>query len=161
MLSKLGVLVVISVALTGCARVSESKFNPLNWFDRAPEAASDAPVQRKPLVPSQAEVTIVDARVLIETLSSASLEPSSSGAILRATGIAASQGYFNAELVLVDITNGVLTYDFRVERPAGYEAIGSAASRQFTVATVIDAASLRGVRGVVVRGANGSKRLSR
>ncbi len=36
MLRKLGVLVVISVALTGCARVSESKLNPLKWFDRAP-----------------------------------------------------------------------------------------------------------------------------
>ena len=99
--------------------------------------------------------------MLIETLSSASLEPSSDGAILRSTGIAASQGYFNAELVLVDINSGVLTYDFRVERPTDYEAIGSAASRQITLATAIDAASLRGVRGVVVRGANGSKRLSR
>jgi len=178
MLRKLGVLVVISVALTGCARVSESKLNPLNWFDRAPEATAGETVQRKPLVPAQAEVTIVDARVLIETLTSASLEPSGNGAILRATGIAArqgyfnaelvlvdittaSQGFFNAELVLVDITNGVLTYEFRVERPTGYEAIGSAASRQITVATVIDAAALRGVRGVVVRGSNGSKRLSR
>ena len=161
MLRKLGVLVVISVALTGCARVSESKLNPLNWFDRAPEATSGETVQRKPLVPAQAEVTIIDARVLIETLTSAYLEPSSDGAIQRATGIAASQGYFNAELVLVDIASGVLTYDFRVERPTGYEAIGSAASRQITVATAIDAASLRGVRGVVVRGANGSKRLSR
>ena len=161
MLRKLGVLVVISVALTSCARVSESKLNPLNWFDRAPEATAGETVQRKPLVPAQAEVTIIDARVLIETLTSAYLEPSSDGAILRATGVAASQGHFNAELVLVDITSGVLTYDFRVERPTGYEAIGSAASRQITVATVIDAASLRRVRGVVVRGADGSKRLSR
>ena len=161
MLRKLGILVVISVALTGCARVSESKLNPLKWFDRAPEATAGETVQRKPLVPAQAEVTIMDARVLIETLTSAYLEPSSDGAILRATGVAASQGYFNAELVLVDITSGVLTYDFRVERPTGYEAIGSAASRQITVATVIDAASLRRVRGVVVRGADGSKRLSR
>jgi hypothetical protein len=45
--------------------------------------------------------------------------------------------------------------------PPGYETIGSAASRPITVATVIDAASLRRVRGVVVRGADGSKRLSR
>ena len=104
---------------------------------------------------------IVDARVLIETLSSASLDPSASGAILRATGVAASQGFFNAELVLVDVTNGVLTYDFRVERPTGYEAIGPAASRQITVATLIDAAVLRGIKAVVVRGGNGSKRLSR
>ena len=160
MLRKLGVLVVILVALSGCARVSESKLNPLNWFDRAPETTAGETVQRKPLVPAQAEVTIIDARVLIETLSSAYHEPSSDGAILRATGIAASQGYFNAELVLVDITNGVLTYDFRVEAPTGYDAIGSAASHQITVATAIDSASLRGVRGVVVRGVNESKRLS-
>jgi len=161
MLRNLALIVGIIAALSGCARVSESKFNPLNWFDRAPEVTAEGAILRKPLVPAQAEVTLVDARVLVETLSSASLEPSANGAILRATGIAASQGYFNAELVLVDITSGVLTYDFRVERPTGYEAVGSASSRQITVATVIDAASLRGVRGVVVRGANGSKRLSR
>ncbi len=161
MLRKLAIIVGLAAALSGCARVSESKFNPLNWFGRAPEVAAEGTVARKPLVPAQAEVTIVDARVLIETLSSASLEPSTNGAILRATGIAASQGFFNAELVLADVTNGILTYDFRVERPSGYEAIGSANSRQITVATVIDAAVLRGIKAVVVRGASGAKRLSR
>ena len=161
MLRKLTILVVIAVSLAGCSRVSSSKLNPLNWFDRAPETTNEAAVQRKPLVPAQTEVMIVDARVLIETLSSASLDPSASGAILRATGVAASQGFFNAELVLVDVTNGVLTYDFRIERPTGYEAIGPTASRQITVATLIDAAVLRGIKAVVVRGGNGSKRLSR
>lgn len=161
MLRNLAIIVGLAVALSGCARVSDSKLNPLNWFDRAPETAGQAVIQRKPLVPAQAEVTIVDARVLVEALTSASLETSGNGAILRATGIAASQGYFNAELVLADVANGILTYDFRVERPTGYEAIGSANSRQITVATVIDATVLRGVKAVVVRAANGSKRLSR
>jgi len=161
MLRKLAIAVGLAAALSGCARVSESRLNPLNWFDPAPEATNEAAIQRKPLVPARAEVTVVDARVLIESLVSASLETSGSGAILRATGVAASQGYFNAELVLVDVSNGVLTYDFRVERPAGFEAVGSANSRQITVATVIDAAALRGIKAVVVRGASATKRLSR
>jgi len=161
MLRKLAIVVGLAAALSGCARVSESRLNPLNWFNPAPATTNEAAIQRKPLVPTQTEVTVVDARVLIESLVSASLETSGSGAILRATGVAASQGYFNAELVLVGASNGVLTYDFSVERPAGYEAVGSANSRQITVATVIDAAVLRGVKAVDVRGANGTKRLSR
>jgi len=51
----------------------------------------------------------------------------------------------------------VLTYDFRVETPAGFQAIGSAASRRITAAATLSNDELASVRSIQVRGANNSR----
>lgn len=96
---------------------------------------------------------VVDSRDLIAQVIFAEIAQTPSGAILRATGVAPTQGYFNAELVLESIQNGTATYAFRVERPARFEIEGTTASRTITAATVLSAGDLTGIRSVIVKGA--------
>lgn len=149
--------ICLGITLSGCAQISESRFNPLNWFGSSTETAAAVPSEVKPLTPERREVVTVDARVLIDQITAFEIARTPEGAILRATGIAATQGFFNAQLVLVARDNSNATYEFRVERPAGFQDVGSAASRQISVATVVTGADLEGVRQITVRGAQSSR----
>lgn len=157
MLRNLALPLFLCVGLAGCSGLSSASLNPANWFGKSTGNATQTPAEIKPLVPERRRVTVVDARVLIAEVTALEVARTPGGAIIRATGIAASQGYFNAQLVPVSSENGVLTYDFRVEAPAGYEPLGSAASRQITVAEVLTLQELRGIRQIVVRGASNSR----
>lgn len=144
----------LCVALTGCARLSESRLNPLNWFGPSTSSPASAPVdasgELRPLIPDNRRVIQVDGRDLIASVTALSIDRSPSGAIVRATGLAPTQGYFNAELVPIAQEGGVLTLAFRAQAPAGFEAVGAPATREITAAYVIDAGALPGIRTVRV-----------
>lgn len=159
MLRATTLMICLALGLSGCARLADSRVNPMNWFGRSSEVAA-TPETRVPLIPSGGVVE-VDNRALIETVTDLLIERTPGGAIIRASGVAATQGYFNAELVLTGIEGGVARYDFRVEAPAGYEAVGSARSRQITVAIDLSRAELAGIRSIEVRGATNARRASR
>jgi len=161
MLRSLSLLLCLALGLSACARLADSRINPLNWFGRSTEVAVAPAGPVRPLVTPGRGVTVVDARVRIETVTDVSIERTPGGAILRATGLAATQGYFNAQLVLVEAADGVAVYEFRVEAPPGFEAIGSEASRRITVAETLDAATLAALRTIEVRGAQNARRTSR
>ena len=128
--------------------------NPMNWFNKDREAEiATTPQATEPLVPTRREVIVVDSRDLIAQVVAAEITQTPSGAILHATGVAPTQGYFNAELVLESIQNGTATYAFRVERPARFEIEGTTASRTITAATVLSAGDLADIRSVIVKGA--------
>ena len=147
--------------LTGCARLAESRLNPLNWFGRsAPVVATTADGQIQPLVPP-GQAAAQDTRVVIDQIVDLQIEQTSSGAIVRATGLAATQGFYSAELVLASSADGNLVYDFRVMAPEGFEAIGTEASRRITVALELSVAELAGVRSVTVRGAQNARETRR
>ena len=152
----------LTAGLSGCARLSESRLNPFNWFGRS---TAEAPVQAdgtpRQLVPDRGRVEIVETRPLVAEIASLTVERTPYGAIVRATGLPETQGFFNAELVLAGIEGGILTLDFRAESPAGFAATGTAQSRALTAAYVIDADTLAGIRQVRVRGANNSRVTSR
>ena len=157
MLRPLTIILCLGLFLTGCARLADSRLNPLNWFGRsAPVAATTADGQLRPLVPA-GDDAVVDTRVLIDQIIEMQIDPTTSGAILRATGLAATQGFYNAELVLAASDNGNVVYDFRVAAPEGFEAIGTEASRRITVALELSAAELAGIRSVAVRGAQNAR----
>ncbi len=156
----------LCLTLAGCARLSGSRLNPLNWFGASVAVApTDAAGDLRPLVPAARQVTATDARILIASVTALDIDRTTGGAIIRATGIARSQGAFNAQLVPVGQDNGTLTLEFRIETPppAQPEAQSGAgpASRTITVARVIDAAELASVRRVVVIGADGGRSISR
>ncbi len=131
--------------LSACGGFRDSKINPLNWFGRSqPEAqsnvATQAPVDQRPLV---AQVLLVK------------VERSSTGAIVRATGLPPSQGWWDAELVALPIDeNGVLTLEFHVFPPLGQTSVVNQPSREITAAYAISAFKLRSVTKVIVQGAN-------
>jgi hypothetical protein len=141
-------LALILMTATGCARLAESRLNPLNWFERSTPMTAVDRSQVRPLVPEVAPAT--DPRALIARVTGLVIESTPDGAIIRATGTAQAAGYFNAELVPVGLQDGVLTYEFRVAAPP---APVSGAATPIAVATVLTAAELQGLTAIQVVGA--------
>jgi hypothetical protein len=149
------------VGLSGCARLAESRLNPLNWFGRSVEVTATDPAQRRPLVTAAQRSIEVDGRLLVPVVTELTIDRTSIGAIVRATGIAPTQGYFNAELVEVGTENGVLVYDFRIEAPQGFQVTGNEATRRISAAEDLSNADLAGIRAVRVRGADNAREARR
>lgn len=151
---KLGLVLCLGLAVSGCARLAQSPLNPVNWFGRSTEEPATAQQirARQPLLPEN-RVRVVDARPLVQSVAEMEVIRTPSGALVRATGIVPTQGFFNAELVNAGVENGVLTFDFRAEAPAGFEATGSDLSRRISAAEVLAAGELDGVRTIRVRAA--------
>ena len=147
----------VLLTLSGCARISDSRLNPFNWFGNSTEATAVAPADRRPLVPEGRRVAIVDSRPMVQTITALSIDRAPSGAIVRATGVAPTQGYFNAELVEVGISNGVLMLEFRAQAPTGFQAQGSARSREINAGYIIDTTTLAGIRSVRVQAATNAR----
>lgn len=161
MLRSVTLLLCLSLTVSGCGRLAGSNWNPLNWFGGSGPTNVAADGTIRPLIPEGQTVELQDNRVAIDQIVAVEIARTASGAIVRATGLASTQGYFNAELVLISAGSGTLTYEFRVEAPAGFEAVGSDASRRITVARDLDNTALRGVRRIVVQGARNSRSANR
>jgi len=157
-LRPLPVVLCAALALPGCARLAETRLNPLNWFGGGRSAMVDDTGPVRPLLPQGGVILApADTRPLVGQVTAISLERTPTGGILRATGLAATQGWFNAELVPVALDGGTLSYEFRAEAPAGFEVAGTPASRQITVATVLTAAELAAVSQLRVVGAGNAR----
>ena len=147
----------VLLTLSGCARIADSRLNPLNWFGGSEPAAVVDPAERRPLVPAGRQSTIIDNRPLVQSVLSMSVDRSPSGAVVRATGLAPAQGFFNAELVPQGINNGVLTLAFRAQSPAAFEGVGPDQSRRITAAYVVEAGELASIRSVRVEAATNAR----
>jgi hypothetical protein len=136
-------VLVLATALGGCARLKESRFNPLNWFGQARVAEV-----------TTLYVTPEDPRALVAQVTTLKVEPYPGGAIVRATGVPPTQGYWDAELVAQPLDeNGRLVFEFRVFPPPEPVAAGTPYSRQITVAAALSTIALQGVSTIVVQGA--------
>ena len=103
------------------------RLNPFNWFKRKPRVTVE-----------EAYALPEDTRGLIERLSDVAIEETRTGIILRATGIAATQGWSDAELVGQPLDEkGVKTFEFRATAPLGAAATGPERSRAITAAAAI------------------------
>lgn len=147
----------VLMTLTGCARLADSRLNPFNWFGQSEPAAVTTPAEIRPLVPDRGATVVIDNRTLIASVSSMSIDRTTTGAIVRATGVAPTQGFFNAQLVSRGINNGVLTLEFRAQAPANFGADGSTRSRQISAAYVMDMSELAAVRSVRVEAATNAR----
>ncbi len=136
-------VLVLATALSGCARLKESRFNPLNWFGNARTAAV-----------TDLYVLPEDPRALVAQVTALKVEPYPGGAIVRATGVPPTQGYWEAELVAQPLDDqGRLVFEFRVFPPVVPAAAGTPYSRQITVAAALSTIRLQGVNAIVVQGA--------
>lgn len=134
-------LIVLSL-LAGCAGLKTSKLNPFNWFGRA-QAAQRVAIADTP----------ADPRPLVAQVLDLSVEPYPGGAIIRATGLPPTQGYWNAELVALPLdAAGVLVYEFRIFPPPVAKPVRSPVSREVTVAADLSSVELVGVTRIVVQG---------
>jgi hypothetical protein len=136
------------MVLTSCGGIRESRLNPLNWFGGSREAQAD-----EFGVPAK-----IEARPLVDQVVSMSIEQTPYGAIVRATGLSPSQGYYDAELVARPLDeNGVLVYDFRLMPPPGPMPAGAPRTREVTVAAHLSKIKLASISEIVVQGAQNAR----
>lgn len=143
-------VLILSVTLSLAA--CDSRINPLNWFggDREQRVRVDAD--------DPTRATIVDSRVFISEITQLSVEQTTAGAIIRATGVAPAQGYFDAELVMIERTPTSVVYDFRVAQPLGNATSGL---QEISVGTELSVGELAGIRTITVVAQNNRRSVTR
>ena len=139
-------IALVAVALSGCARIGESRLNPLNWFG-SDDGETVAPIEveneRRPLVPQ---------------ITSLVIERTPGGAIVRATALPPSQGWFAPELVPAASDRGdVLSYAFRAVPPETPTRTSTVQSRELSAAVFLSEITLSQVRVIQVTGSQNSR----
>ncbi len=154
MTSRLTLALACTLILAGCGGLRESRLNPFNWFGRS--RVVEAPVVDNTVAP--------DGRQLVSDVTLMQVDPLPGGAIIRATGIAATQGYWDAELVLregPEADPATPVYDFRVFPPVGQAATSTPQSREVTVALYLSDVQLARITAITVQGANNARAVNR
>ncbi|GAB1364129.1 hypothetical protein MASR1M32_33650 [Rhodobacter sp.] len=135
-------LLCLCLGLAACGGFRDSKMNPFNWFGRSQEVEKVA----LPAAP-------VDRRGLVQQVLTLNIEEVPGGAIVRATGLPPTQGYWSAELVAQPVDeHGRLVLDFRVFPPVEAMRSGTQPSREVVVALYLSNYKLDSIREIVVQG---------
>ncbi len=140
----------LTMLLSACGTIRESRFNPFTWFGSSRSAPSD-------LGPTQ---LTVDNRPLVAQVTGLAIERTSSGAIVRAEGLTPTQGWWDAELVpqtSLRPIDGVLVYQFRITPPGRQTRVSTPQSRAVSVATTLSESQLETIREIVVVGAENQR----
>jgi hypothetical protein len=137
---------VLVMTLTACGRLRESRINPFNWFGRGERVETTdvaAPVKRE------------DGRQLVADVTSLVIERTRGGAIIRATGLPPTQGFWAAELVPIEgseLESGDLEYEFLIFPPPRPQPASTQRSREITAAAFLTNARLDAIARITVRG---------
>jgi hypothetical protein len=140
----------VFLTLTGCGHIGDSRINPVNWFGSSISAQLDTNGQPPNLIPNNRRPLVIDNRTMVQSIISLNIDRTPTGAIVAAVGITQTQGYFNAELVSNNITNGVLNLEFRAQSPKVLEVPGTMQSRTINAAFFINQADLQTISSVRV-----------
>ena len=142
---RLPIAILALTAMTACGGIS-SRLNPFKWFKRS------APSQVVSLE------TPSDPRPLVANVLSMQIDAYPGGAIIRATGLPPTQGYWSAELVPRPVDEkGTLVLEFHVFPPEGATAVVNQQSREITVAYNLSDIKLQAVNQIVVQGASNAR----
>ena len=147
-----GVLIA-TLVLAGCGTVRESRLNPFNWFGRSVESTQTV---AEGAVPGRPD----DGRILVAQVTDMEVARQPGGAIIRATGLPPTQGWWNTELVAENDgapVDGVLTYRFVIAEPLQSTRVSTPQSRELTAATYVSDVKLAAVSSIVVVGAENSR----
>ena len=142
--------IAATLILGGCG-FGGSRLNPINWFGGSSETPVVEVTQSGPQ----------DARLLVQQVTELAVERNPNGAIVRATGLPPTQGYWEAELVPRPVEDGILVYDFRVFPPTRAQRVSTPQSRQITAGAYISNIRLRDIRQIVVQGEANARSSSR
>ena len=138
-----------AAGLSGCGSIGRSRFNPLNWFG-SDEEESLAPLE-----------TENERRPLVREITALVIDRTPGGAIVRATALPPSQGWFAPELVSLDPDgrpiDGVLSYGFRAVPPETPTRASTRQSRELSAGVFVSNAVLDRVRVIQVTGARNSR----
>jgi hypothetical protein len=146
-------LLILALVLAGCGRLAESRINPFNWFGRS---QASTVVVDEPTVPGRPD----DPRILVAQVTNMEVARHAGGAIVRATGLPPTQGWWDAALVAENggvPVDGVLTYRFVVDQPREATRVSTPQSREVTAAAYLSDIKLQGISQIVVLGAENSQ----
>lgn len=163
------VLVISSMVLSGCSRLRESRLNPGNWFGGSAPAqpVAAAPGEANPLIPKQTRIRRADRREIytgtaVDQVTAVAVEPTTSGAIVRVTGIALQQDAHDVRLVSNsdgDPVNGVLTFQLMAVQPRD-TAQGSPRQRTVHAGRFVSNNDLALTRTIRIIGARNDRTIS-
>lgn len=145
----------LALGLGACGPVRDSRLNPMNWFGRD---------STETLVPAGGWNTGTDRRALVPVVTDLEVIQTTGGALVRASGLTAAQGYWDVELRPVNDErplDGALIYEFVVAAPRTQTAVSTEASRTVTAGVKISNTRLAGVRRIIVRGAENARTVNR
>ena len=145
----------MALALSACGPVRDSRLNPMNWFGRS---------STETIAPRGGWSTETDRRALVPVVSTMEVIQTTGGALLTASGVTETQGWWDVELRPVNRgrpVDGALIYEFVVAAPRSQTPASTQASRTVTAAVKIAQPRLAGVRRVVVRGADNQRSVNR
>lgn len=144
-------VLLLTLALAGCGN-GATLWSPSTWFGAGdtPEDTIDMPDES------------LDPRPLVATVTQASLDPVASGFIVRATGLPPTQGWWEADLMPLEVKDGVLVLDFRLSEPMYDVQTGTPRSREVVVAYNLSARRVEreGIRRIIVRGQGNERALT-
>lgn len=143
------------LVLGACGSVRDSRVNPLNWFSRD---------STETLAPRSGWTGQADRRALVPVVSELEVIPTTGGAVVRASGVTATQGWWDVELRALNDArpvDGVLVYEFVVAEPRRATGTSTEASRTVTAGVKLTNSRLVGVRSIVVRGAQNQRSVAR
>ncbi len=146
-------LLILALVLAGCGRLRESRINPFNWFGRS---QTTTVAVGEPAVPGRPG----DPRILVAQVTDMEVARQPGGAIVRATGLPPTQGWWDASLVAENSglpVDGVLTYRFVVDQPREATRVSTQQSREVTAAAYLSDIKLEGISQIVVLGAENSQ----
>ena len=144
----------LTMALSACGTIRDSRFNPFNWFG----PSRSEPTTLGPIA------STVDNRALVAQVTQLAIERTSTGAIVRAEGLTPTQGWWDAELVpqtSLRPIDGVVVYEFRISSPGRETRVSTPQSRSVTVAANLSEAQLDTIREIVVIGSQNQRRIRR
>lgn len=147
------IALAISLILSGCG----------NWFGGNRSAPAEATAgTTNPLLPRERNSILSrpepeDVSVLVDVVREIRVERAINGAIVTATGVAARQGAYGAELrpeavPLQPDSNGVLNFSFRIIYPERPRPVGTERTRTVTAAVSLSEDDLSDVRAIRVSG---------
>lgn len=145
-------LLIVALTLGACGTIRESRINPFNWFGRSEPVV----VAAEGVVPGRPN----DSRILVAQVTDMEVARQPGGAIIRATGLPPTQGWWDTALVAENDgypVNGVLTYRFVIAEPLTTKPVSTPQSRELTAAVAVSDIKLAGVSQIVVVGAQNSR----
>jgi hypothetical protein len=144
--------VILALAVMTSLAACGTRLNPFNWFGNDRE--------ERVSVQEQAD-SPADPRALVAEVVDLAIAPTPQGAIVRAMGRPQTQGYWEAELVEVERTDGALVLEFRVFPPLAASAVGTPQSREIITGLQLSNFDLASIRTITVIGAENRRTVSR
>lgn len=152
-------MLVVTMSVTACGSVRDSRLNPFNWFGRSTStsvAVSSDKAAVNPLIPRRNSIFAKKdapayAGTLVQAVTDMRVRRVPGGAVVEVTGVFTSQGSYDVRLIKVEDTDpGTLTYEFRALQPRQTTGLGTQLSRTVTAARDLTDQDLAGIRTIRV-----------